>query len=78
MLKGNVFGKATAYAGILGNVLLMVVEIILTLLRTLPGWGMAIAVGVGLSMMTWYFLVSRGLFQLASSSRRLADIAALG
>jgi len=78
MLKGNVFGKATAYAGVLGNVLLMVVEIILTVLRTLPGWGMAIAVGAGLAMMTWYFMVSRGLFQLASSSRRLADIAALG
>jgi hypothetical protein len=64
MLRGKVFSKATAYAGILGNVLLMVVEIILTLMRTVPDWGMAIAVGAGLSMMTWYFLIGRRLLQL--------------
>jgi hypothetical protein len=64
MLRGKVFSKATAYAGILGNVLLMVVEIILTLMRTVPDWGMAIAVGAGLSMMTWYFLTGRRLLQL--------------
>jgi hypothetical protein len=65
MLRGKVFSKATAYAGILGNVLLMVVETILST-RGLTGAGMAIAVAAGLSMMTWYFLVSRRLFQLAS------------
>jgi hypothetical protein len=65
MMRGKVFGKATAYAGILGNGLLMVVEIILST-RGLTAAGMAIAVGAGLSMMTWYFLVSRRLFQLAS------------
>lgn len=64
MLRGKVFSKATAYAGILGNVLLMVVEIILTLMGTLPGWGLATAVGAGLPMMTWYFLVGRRLLQL--------------
>jgi hypothetical protein len=47
MLKGKVFSKATAHAGILGNALLIVVEIILTLTRTLPDWGMAIAVAAG-------------------------------
>ncbi len=54
MLRGKVFSKATAYAGILGNVLLIVVEIIFTLKQMLPDWGMAIAIGAGLSMMTWY------------------------
>lgn len=47
MLRGKVFSKTTAYAEILGNVLLIVVEIILTLTQTLPDWGMAIAVGGG-------------------------------
>ena len=69
MLRGKVFSKTTAYAGILGNVLLIVVEIILTFGRTLPDWGMAIAVGAGLSMMTWYFLVGRRLLQLGHGNR---------
>ncbi len=64
MLRGKVFGKTTAYAGILGNVLLMVVETILTLLRTLPLWGMVLAVVAGLAMMSWYFLVGKRLLQL--------------
>jgi len=63
MLQGKVFSKVTAYAGILGNVLLMVVEIILST-RGLTNAGMAIAVGAGLSMMTWYFLVGRRLLQM--------------
>jgi len=63
MLRGKVFSKATAYAGILGNALLMVVEVILTK-RGLTDAGMALAVAAGLSMMTWYFLVGRRLLQL--------------
>jgi hypothetical protein len=64
MLRGRVFGKATAYAGILGNVLLMVVEIVLTLARTLPSFWMVIASGGGLLMMVWCFLAGRRLLQL--------------
>lgn len=45
MLRGTVFSKATAYAGIPGNVLLMVVEIILAFARRLPKAGMVIAGG---------------------------------
>ena len=63
MLRGKVFSKATAYAGILGNVLLIVVEVILSS-RGLTDAGMVIAVGGGLSIMTWYFLVGRRLLQL--------------
>jgi hypothetical protein len=63
MLRGNVFSKGTAYAGILGNVLLMVVELILSA-RGLSDAGMAIAIGAGLSMMAWYLLVGRRLLQL--------------
>jgi len=64
MLSGKVFSKLTAYAGILGNMLLLVVEIILAFERRLPGVGMVIAAGGGLSLMTWYLLVGRRLLQL--------------
>ena len=67
MLRGKVFSKATAYAGILGNVLLLVVEIIVAIERGLPGAGIVIAAGGGLSIMTWYFLVGRRLLQLGAS-----------
>jgi hypothetical protein len=64
MLRGEVFSKTTAYAGILGNVLLIAVETILILFRTLPQWGMVLAVVAGLAMMSWYFLVGTRLLQL--------------
>ena len=66
MLRGKVFSKATAYAGILGNALLIVVEIILASARTLPGTGMVIAAGGGLAIMAWYLLVGRRLLQLGA------------
>ena len=65
MLRGRVFSNLTAYAGILGNALLIVVEIITTFARGLPDAGFVIAVCGGLSIVTWYFLVGRRLLQLA-------------
>jgi hypothetical protein len=64
MLRGKVFGKATAYAGILGNVLLMVFEAILAFAPAFLNVGLFIAGGGGLALMTWYFLVGRRLLQL--------------
>ncbi|HKM79936.1 MAG TPA: hypothetical protein VJY15_03115 [Candidatus Acidoferrum sp.] len=64
MLRGRVFSKATACAGILGNALLIVVEIITTFTRGLPNAGFVIAICGGLSLMTWYLLLGRRLFQL--------------
>jgi hypothetical protein len=64
MLGGKVFSKATAYAGILANVLLVVIEISLTSVGNLPGVEMVIAIGAGLSMMTWYLLIGGRLLQL--------------
>ena len=64
MLRGKVFSKATAYAGILGNALLIVVEIILTSTRRLPDAGMVVAGAGGFSIMIWYLLVGRRLLQL--------------
>lgn len=63
MLRGRVFSKATACAGMLGNALLMVVEIAFIPVSSSPG--IAVAACGGLSIMTWYLLVARRLFQLA-------------
>src|SRR5271169_387239 len=76
MLRGKVFSKGTAYAGVLGNVLLLVVEILLTLRQKLPDWGMAIAIGAGLSMMTWYLLVGRRLLRLGCGKPNGAPVKA--
>ena len=64
MLRGKVFSKATAYAGILGNALLMGFEVILAFLPALLNVGLVIAGGGGLAIMIWYFLVGRRLLQL--------------
>lgn len=69
MLRGKVFSKATAYAGILGNALLIVVEIITTFARGLPSAGFVIAICGGLSLMTWYLLVGRRLLQLGAPQK---------
>ena len=77
MLRGKIFSKATAYAGVLGNVLLIVLEVILTLKPMLPNWGMAIAMGAGLSMMMWYLLVGRRLLQLGCGKPNGASVKAV-
>jgi hypothetical protein len=63
MLKGKVYSKVTACAGMLGNALLMVVEIAFIPVSSSPA--MVVAACGGLSIMTWYLLVARRLFQLA-------------
>ena len=63
MLRGKAFSKATAYAGMLGNALLMVVEILFVPVSS--GLGMVVAACGGLSIMTWYLLAGRRLLQLA-------------
>jgi hypothetical protein len=45
----------------------MVVEIILAIERRLPGVGMVMAAGGGLSIMTWYLLTGKRLLQLGAS-----------
>jgi len=64
MLRGKVFSQATAYAGIVGNALLMVFEVILAFVPTSLGPGMVIAIGGGLSLMVWYLLVGQRLLEL--------------
>jgi hypothetical protein len=64
MLRGKVFSKATAYAGILGNALLMIFEAILAFVPAFLNVGLVTAGGGGLAIMIWYLLVGRRLLQL--------------
>jgi hypothetical protein len=66
MLRGKVFSRATACAGMLGNALLMVIEI--AFMPISSEVGMVVAAGGGLSLMTWYFLMGRRLLQLGTIS----------
>ena len=61
MLRSTAFSKATACAGMLAGVLMMILEI-----AFIPphGVGMAIAAAGGLAMMTWSLLVGLRLLQL--------------
>lgn len=66
MLTGKAFSKATACAGILGNLLMMIVEF-----AFMPpqGVGLIVAAAGGLSIMTWYLLVGWRLLQLSRALR---------
>ena len=61
MFRSKIFSRTTACAGMLGNLLMMIVEIAFT---PPHGLGMAVAAAGGLSIMTWYLLVGRRLLQL--------------
>jgi hypothetical protein len=64
MLRGRVFSKIAAYAGILGNMSMIVVEVVLSL-RGMTRAAMAVAMLAGPSIMIWYFLVGKRLLQLS-------------
>ena len=67
MLKGRVFGKTVGYAGVVGNGLMIVFEIIQAFV---PVWfhaGLYLAMCGGVAIMVWYVLVGRRLLQLASA-----------
>ena len=68
MLRGGVFGRVTAYAGILGFSLLLVFTVWTTLVSGAFEAAMLIAVPAGLLVMAWNVLVARRLFRLARIS----------
>jgi hypothetical protein len=61
MLRGKVFSRVTAYAGILGFGLLFVFEILSSFASSLPDAILILAMVGGLSNMTWYLLIARRL-----------------
>lgn len=74
MLRGGVFGKPTAYIGLLGFTLLLVFTIWTTFVPEALGMAMLIALPGGLLVMAWNVLVARRLFQLGRVSRKEASV----
>jgi uncharacterized membrane protein len=64
MLRGKVFSRATAYAGIIGFGLLFVYEILSSFAPSVHDAILILAMVGGLASMIWYILIARRLFQL--------------
>jgi hypothetical protein len=67
MLRGQIFSKIAAYAGILGFGLLLIFEFITSFITGLDQATMLLSMVGGLSSMIWYILIARRLFQLSGS-----------
>ncbi|HLO30111.1 MAG TPA: hypothetical protein VK249_13290 [Anaerolineales bacterium] len=74
MLRGGIFGKATAYAGILGAVCLTLFTVWSTFIPVLFQVAMILALIGGLSSIAWYVLTARRLFQLSSHANQARTI----
>jgi hypothetical protein len=64
MLRGGIFSKTNAYAGIIGFSIMLVFEYFSSFVTGLSSVTMALAMLGGLSSMAWYILLARKLFQL--------------
>jgi hypothetical protein len=64
MLRGGIFSKRTAYAGILGGIFLTVFTIWTTFIPVLFELAMVLAMIGGLASIVWYILTARKLFEL--------------
>jgi hypothetical protein len=64
MLRGRVFGKLNAYAGMLGFASLLVFEYFSSFVSGLSNATMLLSMFGGLLSMAWYILIARRLFQL--------------
>ena len=65
MLRGKIFSKTTALAGIIGFTLLLVSEVCISFVPALNGIGMIVAMGGGVLNVIWMILLGRRLIQLA-------------
>lgn len=65
MLRGGIFGRATAYTGIFGFALLLIFTVWTTLVPGALDVALLIALPAGLLVMAWNVLVARSLFQLS-------------
>lgn len=68
MVRGEVCGKAAAIAGMLGNGLMIVFEVILAFASAWFNVGIVIAICGGVSIIVWWVLVGRRLLRLARDS----------
>ena len=67
MLQGNVFSKANAYVGILGNTLMLVYVVLVTFAPTVKDMAMAFAMPGGLLLLAWMVMITLRLFRLGTS-----------
>ena len=67
MLQGNVFSKANAYVGILGNALMLVYVLLVTFAPTVKNMAMTIAMPGGLLLLVWMVMITIRLFRLGTS-----------
>ncbi len=73
MLRGGVFSKAAAYAGMLGFSILLLFEFLASFSSGLSETAMILAMVGGLLSMVWYILIARRLFQLSIDENRLFE-----
>ncbi|MBN1580499.1 MAG: DUF4386 family protein [Anaerolineae bacterium] len=66
MLRSNIFGRASAYLGILGFALLMIFEILASFVWTPDNMAIALALFGGLLSTIWYVLSGITLFRLGN------------
>jgi hypothetical protein len=64
MLRGKIFGRASAYAGMLGFGMLLVFEFFSSFVAGLSAVTMGMAMLGGLLSLAWYILIAHRLFQL--------------
>ncbi len=64
MLRGRIFSKATAYAGIMGNILLAIFTIWTTFTPALYNVALMLAMVGGLLGLAWYIMTARRLLQM--------------
>ena len=64
MLRSRLFGKATAWVGLLGFALMLVSTTWATFIPVFYDATVLVAMLGGLFCMAWFFLVARRLFQL--------------
>jgi len=67
MLRGQVFSKIAAYAGMLGFGVLLIFEFITSFVTGLGQATMLLSMVGGLSSMVWYILIARRLFQMSAN-----------
>lgn len=66
MLQGNIFSKANAYIGILGNALMLVYVVLVTFAPAVKDMAMAFAMPGGLLLLVWMILFTIRLFRLGN------------
>lgn len=64
MLKGEIFGKPTAYVGIIGSTLLMMYVILVTFVPEIQNVAMMVAAPGGILALAWMIMFTIRLFQL--------------